>query len=389
MLNADRGRGSSLLGEPNFVAVERGIAEFRAGRPVAMTAGPDTTLILPVDGISDAQLSSFLRVCAPALPKLILTARRAVALGIEATEPVALPLPAATDAKSIYAIAASKRVAGEFTPSAAEPSAVAALALAKLAFRLPALLAVKIKKAALSGFDPSIVTIPADAIAEFRDLAIESLKISGEAQVPLHGPIDARFVIFRGIVGGESAAIIVGKPDFSKPVTVRLHSACLTGDVFGSRRCDCGDQLRLALKQLAESGGGVILYLDQEGRGLGLANKMRAYELQDQGLDTVDANITLGFNDDERDYGVAGRMLDLLGCARVKLMTNNPAKIDGLVEAGIEITDRVPLLTPVNGDNRRYLAAKAARAGHSLDHLFEALATKDTSIIPDKADAAS
>jgi GTP cyclohydrolase II len=389
MLNADRGHGSSLLGEPNFVAVERGIAEFRAGRPVAIAAGQDTTLILPVDGFNDAQLSSFLRVCAPALPQLILTARRAAALGIDTTEPVALPLPATADAKSIYAIAANKRVAGEFKPSAVGPAAVAALALAKLAFRLPALLAVTLKRTALPVFDPPILTIPADAVAEFRDLAIESLTMASEANVPLHGGINARFVIFRGIIGGESAAIIVGKPDVSKPVTVRLHSACLTGDVFGSRRCDCGDQLRLALKQLAESGGGIVLYLDQEGRGLGLANKMRAYELQDQGLDTVDANITLGFDDDERDYGAAGRMLDLLGCDRIRLMTNNPAKIDGLVEAGIEITDRVPLLTPVNGDNRRYLAAKATRAGHSLDHLFETLSVKETSLIPDKADAAS
>ncbi len=389
MLNADRGRGSSLLGEPNFVAVERGIAEFRAGRPVAMTAGADTVLILPVDGLNDTQLSSFLRVCAPALPKLILTARRARAIGIDAAGPVALALPAVADAKSIYAIAASQRVAGEFKPSPADPAVTAALALAKLAFRLPALLAVKIKKTALSVFDPPIVSVPAGAVGEFRDLAVESLKVASEAPVPLHGDINARFVVFRGIIGGESAAIIVNDPDLSKPVTVRLHSACLTGDVFGSRRCDCGDQLRLALKQLAASGGGIILYLDQEGRGLGLANKMRAYELQDEGLDTVDANITLGFDDDERDYGVAGRMLDLIGCARVRLMTNNPAKIDGLAEAGIEITDRVPLLTPVNGDNRRYLAAKAARAGHSLDHLFETLSVKDASIIPDKADAAS
>ena len=390
MLNLDRGRGSSLLGEPNFVAVERGIAEFRAARPVAVTAGHDTILILPVDGLGDAQLSSFLMLGAPALPKLILTARRAQAIGIEAAGPVALPLPDAVNAKSIYAIAADRRVSGQLlTWVPADPAAVAALALAKLAFRLPALLAVPIDKTVLALFDPPVVSIPADAVAEFRDLAIESLKVAGDAQVPLHGDINARFVVFRGIVGGESAAIVVNDPDFSKPVAVRLHSACLTGDVFGSRRCDCGDQLRLALKQLAATGGGVILYLDQEGRGLGLANKMRAYELQDEGLDTVDANITLGFDDDERDYGIAGRMLDLIGCARVKLMTNNPAKIDGLIEAGIEITDRVPLLTPVNGDNLRYLTAKAARAGHSLDHLFETVAAKDTSIIPDKADAAS
>jgi GTP cyclohydrolase II len=390
MLNADRGRGSSLLGEPNFVAVERGIAEFRAARPVAITSGPDTIFILPVDGINDTQLSAFLRLAAPALPRLILTARRAHAIGIDTAEPIALPLPDAINAKSIYAIAASRQTSGELLDwMQADAAAVAALTLAKLAFRLPALLAVKVEKAALLGFNPPVVTIPADAVAEFRDLAIESLKVASEALVPLHGDINARFVVFRGIVGGESAAIVVNDPDFSKPVAVRLHSACLTGDVFGSRRCDCGDQLRLALKQLAATGGGVILYLDQEGRGLGLANKMRAYELQDEGLDTVDANITLGFDDDERDYGVAGRMLDLIGCAKVKLMTNNPNKISGLVEAGIEITDRVPLLTPVHGDNLRYLTAKAARAGHSLDHLFETLSVKDNSIIPDKADAAS
>jgi GTP cyclohydrolase II len=390
MLNADRGRGSSLLGEPNFVAVERGIAEFRAARPVAITSGPDTIFILPVDGINDTQLSAFLRLAAPALPRLVLTARRAHAIGIDTAEPIALPLPDAINAKSIYAIAASRQASGELLDwTQADAAAVAALTLAKLAFRLPALLAVKVEKAALLGFNPPVVTIPADAVAEFRDLAIESLKVASEALVPLHGDINARFVVFRGIVGGESAAIVVNDPDFSKPVAVRLHSACLTGDVFGSRRCDCGDQLRLALKQLAATGGGVILYLDQEGRGLGLANKMRAYELQDEGLDTVDANITLGFDDDERDYGVAGRMLDLIGCARVKLMTNNPNKISGLVEAGIEITDRVPLLTPVHGDNLRYLTAKAARAGHSLDHLFETLSVKDNSIIPDKADAAS
>ncbi len=155
---------------------------------------------------------------------------------------------------------------------------------------------------------------------------------------------------------------------------MRIHSACLTGDVFGSRRCDCGDQLQLALTRLQEAGGGIILYLAQEGRGVGLANKMRTYKLQDGGLDTVDANTTLGFDDDEREYGVAVRMLQMLGCARVVLLTNNPAKLDGLAKAGIEITGRMPLETPINADNRRYMTAKAARAGHQLGHLMSALA---------------
>ena len=133
---------------------------------------------------------------------------------------------------------------------------------------------------------------------------------------------------------------------------MRLHSACLTGDVFGSSRCDCGDQLKLATKRLNEEGGGVILYLEQEGRGLGLANKMRAYALQDEGLDTVDANTTLGFDDDERDYGIAARMLQQLGCTSIYLMTNNPAKLDGLKGLGIEVVGRKPLHAPINQHNR-------------------------------------
>ena len=208
----------------------------------------------------------------------------------------------------------------------------------------------------------------------FRQSAIGSLAVAAEADVPLNGATSARFVIFRDAIGGSSTAVIVGKPDMTLPVPVRLHSACLTGDVFGSRRCDCGDQLRLSLRRLDEEGGGIILYLEQEGRGLGLANKIRAYKLQDDGFDTLDANTTLGFDDDERDYGVAARMLQILGCPRVKLLTNNPAKLDGLSQAGIEVSGRIPLHGPVNADNRRYLTAKAVRAGHKLDHLLSALA---------------
>src|SRR5262249_40085129 len=210
--------------------------------------------------------------------------------------------------------------------------------------------------------------------AQFRHHAIKSLALASDAAIPLHGGIQARFVVFRDAIGGSPVAIVVGKPDLARPVPVRMHSACLTGDVFGSRRCDCGDQLRLALTRLEDEGGGIILYLEQEGRGLGLANKMRTYRLQDAGLDTLDANATLGFEDDERDYGVAVRMLQILGATRVRLLTNNPAKLDGLSEAGIEVAGRIPLHGPINADNRRYLTAKATRAGHKLDHLLTALA---------------
>ena len=216
------------------------------------------------------------------------------------------------------------------------------------------------------------MVVAADAIAQFRQAATETLTVAAEESIPLNGGLPARFVIFRDGIGGTPIAVVVGRPDLAQPVPVRLHSACLTGDVFGSRRCDCGDQLRLALAQLEQNGGGIILYLEQEGRGLGLANKMRAYRLQDTGLDTLDANTVLGFNDDERDYGVAVRMLKMLGCTRVRLLTNNPAKLDGLAHAGIEVSGRMPLHGPINSDNRRYLTAKATRAGHQLDYILGA-----------------
>jgi GTP cyclohydrolase II len=217
------------------------------------------------------------------------------------------------------------------------------------------------------------MTVAAEAIKQFRVAAVSSLTLAAETNIPLSGGIQARFVIFRDGLGGSPTAVIVGQPNFAEPVAVRLHSACLTGDVFGSRRCDCGDQLRLALSQLAQHGGGIILYLEQEGRGLGLANKIRTYQLQDHGLDTVDANTVLGFDDDERDYGYAVRMLQMIGCTRVRLLTNNPAKLAGLAEAGIDVSGRVPLHGPINPDNRRYLTAKATRAGHQLDHVLGVL----------------
>src|SRR5262249_24103260 len=161
-----------------------------------------------------------------------------------------------------------------------------------------------------------------EAIRQFATDAVNSLTIASEAMVPLASGTSSRFVVFRDARFKDQVAIVVGNPDFAKPVPVRLHSACLTGDVFGSRRCDCGDQLTLALARLEDLGGGIVLYLAQEGRGLGLANKMRAYRLQDEGLDTFDANTTLGFDDDERDYGVAARMLQMLSCSRILLLTN-------------------------------------------------------------------
>jgi GTP cyclohydrolase II len=252
-------------------------------------------------------------------------------------------------------------------------AAAAAIQLVKLSQGLPAVLAAEVARGAIA-HESGFIAVEADAVASFSEDAIRSLTLASEASVPLQSGSRTRFIVFRDAMGGSQVAIVVGKPDFAKAVPVRLHSACLTGDVFGSRRCDCGDQLRLAVARLEDLGGGVILYLAQEGRGLGLANKMHTYRLQDDGLDTVDANTTLGFDDDERDYGIAARMLQMLNCTRVVLFTNNPTKLDGLTKAGIKVTSRMPLEAPINADNRRYMTAKVARAGHRLDHLFAPLA---------------
>ena len=367
----DMGRDAGLLGKPEHVAVERGIAEFRSGRPVVITWSGVAVLALPVDGMTDTRLAAFRRLCAPVEPHLVITERRAQALGLPGTDAIGLVV-SGDNAAAIVALAADARVERGLEVVEAGPVADAAIELAKLAQRMPALLVADATK--VEPCDPPLVSVAADAITRFRRTAIESLAVAAEADVPINGGVSARFVIFRDAIGGSSVAVIVGSPDLREPVPLRLHSACLTGDVFGSRRCDCGDQLRLALRRLEEQGGGVILYLEQEGRGLGLANKMRAYQLQDAGLDTIDANSALGFDDDERDYGVAVRMLQILGVKRVKLLTNNPAKLDGLTQAGIEVSGRIPLHGPVNADNRRYLTAKATRAGHKLDHLLAALA---------------
>jgi GTP cyclohydrolase II len=366
--------GSVLFGTRDGVSVGRGLAEFRAGRPVVVTDNGEMLLCLPVEGLDKDRLVEFRTMCAPIAPRLVLTGLRARSLGLETVDAVALELLPDVEATTILALAAEATSNHVFVPEPAGQAAAAAIDLAKLAQVLPAVMVADTTAKVVASFNPRIINVEAGAVARFRADAHQSLTIAGEAFVPLSSGVRTRFVVFRDALGDDPVAVIVGTPDLSKPVPVRIHSACLTGDVFGSRRCDCGDQLKLALSRLQEAGGGVILYLSQEGRGVGLANKMRTYKLQDAGLDTVDANTTLGFDDDERDYSVAVRMLQMLGCTRVVLLTNNPAKLDGLAKAGIEIAGRMPIETPVNSDNRRYLTAKAARAGHQLGHVIAALA---------------
>jgi GTP cyclohydrolase II len=314
---------TSLFGTPNQVGLVRGLAEVRARRPVLVTANSETVLALPVDGIDSIRLTAFKNFCSPHWPRLILSARRARWLGIQTSVPMAFTVAAETSVNRLLELAVDSQVdSPDAEPAGA--AAVAAIQLAKLAQSLPAMLAAQANHASTAIFDPPLVMIQASAVQRCRKDIVHSLKVVGEANIPLSMGTQTRFVAFCDALGENSVAIIVGDPDLTKPVRVRLHSTCLTGDVFGSRRCDCGDQLKLSLARLGETGGGIILYLAQEGRGLGLGNKLRTYQLQEEGLDTVDANAALGFDDDERDYGVAARMLEMLRIQRVRAAHQQP-----------------------------------------------------------------
>ncbi|WP_313228612.1 GTP cyclohydrolase II [Sphingobium yanoikuyae] len=239
----------------------------------------------------------------------------------------------------------------------APKAAKAALRLARLAGILPAYFLTE-------GDGPVEAEVSADDVGDYDD-AIH-LAIATRARLPVSASESAEIIAFRSPdEPREHVALVVGKRDASPPV-IRIHSECLTGDVFGSLKCDCGPQLHQALHQIADAQWGVLLYLRQEGRGIGLVNKLRAYALQDQGFDTVDANVRLGFAIDARDFSVAARMLDLLGISGVRLLTNNPQKVAGLQAAGIEVVERLPIILPANPHNERYLATKRDRTGHQL-----------------------
>lgn len=239
-----------------------------------------------------------------------------------------------------------------------------ALQITKLARLLPAVLCMRIENPLTFAEQHHLVFLPADEIAALVSLRSRLTNVVS-AQLPMEVSDQGRLHVFRPEDGGEEHyAIEIGRPDRAAPVLARLHSACFTGDLMGSLKCDCGPQLRAALRQMGEQGSGILLYMNQEGRGIGLANKMRAYSLQDQGFDTVEANHRLGFEDDERDFRLGADILQSLGFKSVKLLTNNPRKVDMMTQCGIEVQQRVPLHVGENPHNRLYLATKVAKSGH-------------------------
>ena len=361
---------SDLLPPPmlSVRAVHRAVAELRRGVPVLLHGSGDALLIAAVEGLGAEGLHELHAAGGPAT--LLLAPVRAAALGAMAGDPGGvLAVRAGTlDVATLDGMAdptAAQILPGSPVPAPLPRRAASALRLAKLARLLPAVLAVPGDPAWAGA--RGLLSVAADDVDAHGDVEAGALKRVSEAAVPLEDAPDARVVAFRAPDGGvEHLAVVVGRPETVLAPLVRLHSECFTGDLLGSLRCDCGPQLRGALARIGAEGAGIVLYMAQEGRGIGIAGKLRAYALQDRGMDTLDANRALGWHADERNYRLAATMLRELGVSRVRLLTNNPDKVGALQACGVEVVSREPLVVVANGTNDGYLATKARRFGHLL-----------------------
>ncbi|MCV3270210.1 GTP cyclohydrolase II [Roseobacter sinensis] len=350
----------------------RARADLRMGVPVILD-GEDAVLILAAETLNAERLAAVHQM--PGDSVIAITARRAETLKARAYDGdlARVQLPADATLDWVRGIADP---AGDLMTPMKGPLACArggsadahraALQLAKSARLLPAALVTSLDDP--EGFARANgLTRIARADAEAHLAERSPLHRVVSARLPLEVSEAGRLHVFRPEDGGEEHyAIEIGRPDRAQPVLARLHSACFTGDLMGSLKCDCGPQLRAALAQMGAAGQGVLLYLNQEGRGIGLANKMRAYALQDQGFDTVEANHRLGFEDDERDFRLGSDILTALGFSSVRLLTNNPRKVEMMQASGIRVAERVALAVGENRHNAAYLATKAAKSGHLL-----------------------
>jgi GTP cyclohydrolase II len=361
-------------------AVHRAVADLRRGTPVVLI-GPNNLVLIPAETAGSRGLGE-LAALAKSPPILLLAASRAVALLPPSTLPIArrpadvtaqafhLPpaLLAPASLRSLADPSSEQLLPQPPVPADVPASAAAALALVKLARLLPAAVVAETHEdVCLTADQLGLLTVSIEDVLAYPNAIAANLVRVAEAEVPLEHAPDARVVAFRAPDSGiEHLAILVGRPEASATPLVRMHSECFTGDLLGSLRCDCGPQLRGAIERMATEGAGVLLYLAQEGRGIGLVNKLRAYALQDRGLDTLDANRALGWGVDERNFLVAATMLDQLGIASIRLLTNNPDKVAALVACGIDVVAREGHVFAPNGVNDHYLATKAKRFGHLL-----------------------
>jgi GTP cyclohydrolase II len=362
-----------------MVAVERATGELRRHGAVIIDDEHGAVLAQAAETASAHSLATLERLSNQKVC-LALTARRASVLGLVGAGPgiVTLSLGDGMSGAVIRSLidptgAPEALPDGRLLrPEIGDSRARAAVMLAKLAQLLPAALVAPLpdrspEAAGRVAAEHNLLRVPARAIVQYQSNVTLTLQPVSEARVPLSARENARVVGFRPADGSaEQFAIVIGDPARHQPALCRLHSECFTGDLLGSLRCDCGLQLQAALDLMGEAGHGVLLYLAHEGRGIGLINKLRAYQLQDCGLDTVDANQHLGFEPDERSYRAAAVMLRHLGIERVRLLTNNPAKVEALASEGVSVVERVPHATTPNRHNLGYLATKVSRSGHLL-----------------------
>jgi GTP cyclohydrolase II len=360
------------LGPSPIERLNRARADLRMGVPVVLGAAGRFAIVVAAEELGADRLAA-LRALGPVT--LAITVRRAETLKARAYDGdlARIVVPEDVDLAWLRGVAdpADDLRAPMKGPLSSQRDGDAglhrfAIQLAKSAHLLPAALVVPVQDGAEVARREGLTCLDLDLVApEFARAARLHPVIA--ARVPMRAAEAGRLHVFRPEDGGEEHYVIeIGRPPRDKPVLARLHSACFTGDLLGSLKCDCGPQLHAALEQMGAEGAGVLLYLNQEGRGIGLANKMRAYSLQDQGFDTVEANHRLGFEDDERDFRLGAGLLKAMGFGAVRLLTNNPAKIRMMEAMGITVTERVPLQVGRTRHNDAYLATKAKKSGHLL-----------------------
>ena len=356
--------------------VHRAASELRRGVPVVIE-GEASLMVLAAETAGADSLAELQAIAGTAAVLVLAPARAAAILRTPMsadTTTVAVSLPSLIGTIDVYQaladpVAAQPGVRDALQVVPVPPFSEAAIRLAKVGRLLPAVLVAPLpNNAAVGSAGHGLITIAATDLLDYAEMEVAGLKQIVSAAVPLNDAPDSRVMAFRSHGSAlEHLAIVIGRPEDHQTPLVRIHSECFTGDLLGSMRCDCGEQLRGAIRRMAEDGSGVLLYLAQEGRGIGLVNKLRAYGLQDRGLDTMDANRALGWDADERNFLIAATMLRIMGLDRVRLLTNNPDKVDAVVACGIEVVGREPHLFAPNGVNDEYLATKAARFGHMLD----------------------
>ena len=362
-----------MLGPTDQENIMRARADLRLGIPILLVGNENNAIIAPLEVLSQTRLDQLKSISKNSF--ILITAKRAQTLKCPIYDGnfVRLELGLTPKIASLKAIADPsldlknplkgpfKIIRGKSLKLETE-----ALLLLKSAQLLPAAVISPVADGERYAQSQNITYLQTGQVIQSA-LSSQSISDAITAEVPTARTQNSQFHIFRpNISGEEHYAVEIGKIDRNKPTLVRIHSACFTGDVLGSLKCDCGPQLHTATNMINDQGEGLLIYLNQEGRGIGLANKIRAYSLQDQGFDTVEANHRLGFDDDERDFQLGAAILKEMRIKNIKLITNNPAKISTMNKYGINVVERIPLNVGQNKTNRGYLETKARKSGHLM-----------------------